>query len=76
MVKLDRAKWRTHKSEIILRPDFGTSPPIKVDFITRISVDDEGYISEVSYVHPKTFQSHWAYGHQVDSIRYLEKIGS
>ena len=42
MIKLDIEKYKTHKVEVVLRPDFGTSPPIKVKFIGRIDVDDEG----------------------------------
>lgn len=73
MIKLDIEKYRSHRVEITLRPNFGTSPPIKVDFITRISVDDEDYISEVGYENFATGMCHWAYGHQVDGIKYLER---
>lgn len=70
MIKLDTEKYKTHNIEVTLRPDFGTSPPIKVRFVKRIFVDDEGYVTSIDYTHPKTFESHWAYGHQIDNIAY------
>ena len=70
MIKLDTEKYKTHNVEVILRPDFGTSPPIKVRFVKRIFVDDEGYVTSIDYTHPKTYRNHWAYGHQIDNIAY------
>ena len=70
MIKLDIEKYKTHKVEVVLRSDFGTSPQIKTKFINRIYVDDEGFVASIDYIHPKTFQDHWAYGYQIDDITY------
>ena len=75
MVVLDMEKYNECKKiELVLRPDFGSSPPIKVGFIRNISTDTEtNAISMVDYVHPATFKNHWAYGHQVDEVLYIVK---
>ena len=75
MIKLDIEKYKTHKVEVVLRPNFGTSPPIKVKFVKRIYVDDEGVVTSIDYTHPKTYESHWAYGYQIDDIIYYWKRG-
>ena len=75
MVVLDMEKYNECKKiELVLRPDFGSSPPIKEDFIRNISTDPKtSAISMVDYVHPVTFKNHWAYGHQVDKVLYIMK---
>ena len=72
---LDMEKYNESKKiELVLRPDFGSSQPIKVDFIRNISTDPKtNAISMVDYVHPVTFINHWAYGHQVDKVLYIMK---
>ena len=50
MVVLDMEKYNECKKiELVLRPDFGSSPPIKVDFIRNISTDPKTNTISILY---------------------------
>lgn len=73
MIKLDREKFEKRiKFTMTLRPEFGAADPIEVKEIRCVYTDDNDYVTAVDYAYPTMFDKHYAYGHQIDEINFID----
>lgn len=73
MIKIDIDKVNSYNMYAIVRGGFGKENPLLISLISKIHINDDGFICGLDYYNPIDSTDHWCYGHQIDNIVYTSE---